>query len=107
MIYVRGKCKGIRSVPDRDPNFPPKIYVGFGAPKANGYTGEEQVIEVRFSKDQIKNGFHNQFQDLQGKMVEVQVFVSVNAKNDRAFTDYFCQGVPVVLAVAPPLAKVS
>lgn len=97
MLSVTGIFRGIKTVPAKEPGKPPQLYIGIASNKTNGYPGEEDITDVRMTKDQMQKNFGTKFNTLQDKMITLPIFITSRAWKERAYVDYYCAGDPQLL----------
>lgn len=106
MITITGIFRGIKTVPSRDPSRPHKVFAGIACNKSNGYAGEEQIQDVRLTKEQIASGFAEKLNGFQDKQLTLPIFIVGNAWKERAYIEYYCAGDPLgSIAGQPPTLK--
>lgn len=96
MLTMQGKLKGLRPLSEK---YPDSLLAGIAQPKKNGYPGEEYVVDVFLTKEQIANGHPKKFEALLGKIISVPVTANASTKrdSDRAFLNFYCAGDPVAV----------
>lgn len=98
MIIIQGICKGVVDKGEADKRW---AIVGIESTSVDRDGFEQtELVKVRVFGDQIKEGYHNAYRQLQG----VDVYMPVNVTFDVKYSNlsYSLVGLPVRLQKIPP-----
>lgn len=104
-LSITGQFRGVRQ-DTRDPA-KPKYFIGIANNKRFGYEGEEEITEVRLTKDQVSKGYPSSLLQHKDKYVSLPITIQARAWEGRAFVDFYLAGDVKPAAVKPELAKVG
>jgi hypothetical protein len=79
MYHISGVVKGSRKaeiVNKKTGEVTEKWFIGFSAPKENGYDGEEVVTEVQVSRKLYDTGLVAHYEKIKGQKVLAPIFLS-------------------------------
>lgn len=75
MFQIKGQVLGTKTVDMNGQNGPyQRHYVGFQAPKENGFPGEMITVEVQITKSQYDKGLMAAYEGVKGQEVVAPVF---------------------------------
>jgi len=86
-LYVFGEYAGTKRGKDsvnRDTGeATPKFFHGIKVPKLDGFEGEYEYIEIRLTKDHIKNGWLNKLQGCKEKIIGIPFRINTFSPRDN------------------------
>ena len=94
MKCVIGHFRGMKVIPNKDPAKDAKVFIGVGTVKNNGYEGEEEIVDVKLTKDQIAQGVAANLMHLKDQLIKVDFWISSNAFNGKVYLDLMLERAP-------------
>lgn len=93
MLIFRGVVAGVKHEMKQGQNGDYQVVtLGIRFQKSGGYEGEEIFQDISFSREQVAASAFAPFEQLKGKLVEVEVRASANEYKGKAYLRYYYNG---------------
>lgn len=93
MFSIKGQVLGTKTVNLNGQNGPyERHFVGFQAPKENGFPGEMVTIEVQITKAQFEKGLMATYEGVKGQEVTAPVFGNPYSAKSGPGVQWFLSG---------------